>query len=166
MRYGQIRQYDVANGEGIRTSIFVTGCTHCCEGCFNREYQDFGAGQLWTQDETNLLIEYLNNPMINGLTLLGGEPFQNEVELVEIVSEIKKCCDKSIWAYSGYTFEQILEYPQKKELLQLCDVLVDGLFEQAQKDLTLRFRGSRNQRILDVKKSLAENRAVEYFRVE
>ena len=105
MRYGQIRQFDVANGEGIRTSIFVTGCTHCCKGCFNKDYQDFNAGELWTQRETEQVIEFLKDPMVDGLIILGGEPFQNAKELSEIVSQIRASTEKSIWVYSGYTFE-------------------------------------------------------------
>ncbi|MDO5062254.1 MAG: anaerobic ribonucleoside-triphosphate reductase activating protein [Peptostreptococcaceae bacterium] len=163
MRYGQIRQFDIANGEGIRTSIFVTGCTHCCRGCFNKEYQDFDAGMPWTDQETRQVIEYLKDPMIKGLSLLGGEPFQNAVGLAEIVREIKKESPKDIWVYSGYTFEQICADDQMKELLILCDVLVDGLFVEEKKDLRLRFRGSSNQRIIDIAPSLEKGQAVEYI---
>lgn len=162
MRYGQIRQFDVANGEGIRTSIFVTGCTHNCKGCFNKEYQDFSAGEIWTDEETERVIRFLNDPMISGLSLLGGEPFQNAKELSEILREIKGSTDKDIWVYSGYTFEQICKSEEMKNLLILCDVLVDGLFIEEKKDLRLRFRGSSNQRILDVQKSLASGQAIEY----
>ena len=163
MRYGQIRQFDVANGEGIRTSIFVTGCTHCCKGCFNKDYQDFNAGELWTQRETEQVIEFLKDPMVDGLTLLGGEPFQNAKELSEVVSQIRVSTEKSIWVYSGYTFEEICVVREMQGLLELCDVLVDGLFVEEKKDLTMRFRGSSNQRILDVKESLRCKKAVEYI---
>lgn len=163
MRYGQIRQFDVANGEGIRTSIFVTGCTHCCKGCFNKDYQDFNAGELWTQRETEQVIEFLKDPMVDGLTLLGGEPFQNAKELSEVVSQIRVSTEKSIWVYSGYTFEEICAVREMQRLLELCDVLVDGLFVEEKKDLTMRFRGSSNQRILDVKESLRCKKAVEYI---
>ena len=163
MRYGQIRQFDVANGEGIRTSIFVTGCTHCCKGCFNKDYQDFNAGELWTQRETEQVIEFLKDPMVDGLTLLGGEPFQNAKELSEVVSQIRASTEKSIWVYSGYTFEEICVVREMQGLLELCDVLVDGLFVEEKKDLTMRFRGSSNQRILDVKESLRCKKAVEYI---
>lgn len=160
MRYAQIRKYDVANGPGIRTSIFVTGCTHRCPNCFNAEYQDFNFGDIWTEKQTEEIIEYLNDDVVAGLTLLGGEPFQNSLELTKVLNEVKKHTDKSIWAYSGYTFEQIMKDEEKKELLKLCDVLVDGLYIDRLKDLRLKFRGSSNQRIIDVKKSIDEGSIV------
>lgn len=162
MRYGQIRKYDIANGEGIRTSIFVTGCSHKCPGCFNGDYQDFSNGSLWTDEETSLVIDYLKDPSVSGLTLLGGEPMQN-LALTSIVREIKKEVDKNIWIYSGYTFEEILLDKNKLDLLKECDVLVDGLFVEELKDLKLAFRGSSNQRVIDIKKSLEEKRPVLYM---
>lgn len=161
MRYGEIRQYDVANGPGIRTVIFVTGCTHNCKNCFNGEYQDFNYGEIWTENETLKAIKYLNDENVSGLTLLGGEPMQN-LELIEIVKKIKSEVLKPIWVYSGYTFEEIISNEKRCELLELCDVLVDGRFVEEQKDLKLKFRGSRNQRIIDIKKSL-EARKVELY---
>lgn len=161
MRYGEIRQYDVANGPGIRTVIFVTGCTHNCKNCFNGEYQDFNYGEIWTENETLKAIKYLNDENVSGLTLLGGEPMQN-LELIEIVKKIKSEVLKPIWVYSGYTFEEIISNEKRCELLELCDVLVDGRFVEEQKDLKLKFRGSRNQRIIDIKKSL-EARKVESY---
>lgn len=154
MRYAQIRPLEVANGEGIRVSLFVTGCTHRCPECFNEAYQDFNFGQEWTEETTAELIRYLKRPEISGLTLLGGEPMQN-LELTEILREIKNQVQKSIWIYSGYTYEQILSNPARLALLSECDVLVDGLFVAALKDLRLRFRGSSNQRIIDIQSSLA-----------
>ncbi|WBW50748.1 anaerobic ribonucleoside-triphosphate reductase activating protein [Peptoniphilus equinus] len=154
MRYGQIRQFDVANGPGIRTTFFVTGCTHRCPECFNGEYQDFNYGEVWTDTETELVITYLNSDLVDGLTILGGEPFQNTEELLPIVSAIRQATDKSIWIYSGYTFETLVQEPKQRQLLALCDVLVDGLFIHTLKNLRLRFRGSSNQRILDIQKSL------------
>ncbi len=159
MKYGQIRQYDIANGTGIRVSIFVTGCTHHCPDCFNEEYQDFKAGDLWTQEQTDLVIKYLKDPKVDGLTLLGGEPMQN-LELVSIIREIKEQVDKPVWIYSGYTFEQIIADSKKLELLKEGQVLVDGLFQKDLKDLKLKFRGSSNQRIIDIQKSIEENRVV------
>lgn len=161
MRYGQIRKYDVANGSGIRTTIFVTGCTHNCPECFNKEYQDFSAGNLWTEKETQMVIKYLQDSNVRGLTLLGGEPMQN-LELIDILSKIKKKVDKSIWIYSGYTYEEIIKDPKKKELLMMCDVLVDGLFINELKDLKLEFRGSSNQKIIDIEKSLEEDKVILY----
>lgn len=155
MNYGQIRKYDVANGEGIRTSIFVTGCNHHCKGCFNEEYQDFDFGDKWTDKETIEVIEDLKLPEVSGLTLIGGEPMEHPRELKEIVEKIKSEVDKTIWIYSGFTYEKILEDEDKLALLKKCDILVDGLFIEKELDLSLRFRGSRNQRVIDIQKSLA-----------
>lgn len=154
MRYGQIREYDVANGTGIRVTIFVTGCTHNCYNCFNKEYQDFNFGKKWTNKETKQVIKYLKRPEVEGLTILGGEPMQNTKDLIPIVRTIKKEINKPIWVYSGDTLEEILENKSKTELLKECDVLVDGLFVEELKDLRLKFRGSSNQRIIDIKKTL------------
>ncbi|MDU3457990.1 MAG: anaerobic ribonucleoside-triphosphate reductase activating protein [Peptoniphilus sp.] len=160
MNFAQIRKYDVANGPGIRTTIFVTGCTHKCPNCFNEEYQDFNFGNPWTRKETDEVIEDLKLDEVKGLTVLGGEPFQNEVDLLQVLRDIKKEVQKEIWIFSGYTYEEILKDQDKKKLLEECDVLVDGRFVEALKDLSLRFRGSSNQRIIDVKKSLEANKVV------
>ncbi len=160
MNFAQIRKYDVANGPGIRTTIFVTGCTHKCPNCFNEEYQDFNFGNPWTRKETDEIIEDLKLDEVKGLTVLGGEPFQNEVNLLQILRDIKKEVQKDIWIFSGYTYEEILKDQDKKKLLEECDVLVDGRFVEALKDLSLRFRGSSNQRIIDIKKSLEANEVV------
>lgn len=160
MNYGQIRKYDVANGPGIRTSIFVTGCRHKCKGCFNQAYQDFSFGQPWTEKETEEVIGYLKLPEVAGLTLLGGEPMEHPQTLKKIVDEIKTQVSKSIWIYSGFCFEEIVDDPNKFDLLKECDVLVDGLFIEDQLDLRLAFRGSSNQRLIDIKKSLAAGQAV------
>lgn len=160
MNFAQIRKYDVANGPGIRTTIFVTGCTHKCHNCFNEEYQDFDFGDPWTQKETEEVIEDLKLDEVKGLTILGGEPFQNEVDLLQVLRDIKKEVQKDIWIFSGYTYEEILKDEDKKKLLEECDVLVDGRFVEALKDLSLRFRGSSNQRIIDVQKSLESNEVV------
>lgn len=157
MRYGQIRKYDVANGQGIRTTIFVTGCTHKCPDCFNEEYQDFSFGDIWTEKETQEVIGCLEDDLVEGLTILGGEPFQNTKDLLLVVDEIKKHSNKSIWIYSGYTYEALMADEKQKKLLDLCDVLVDGLFIKEKKDLRLHFRGSSNQRIIDLKKSKLGN---------
>jgi len=162
MRYAQIRRYDVANGPGIRTTFFVTGCRHNCYNCFNKEYQDFNYGDIWTDKETREVIDYLKLDEVKGLTILGGEPFQNEIDLCQIIKDIKKETHKDIWIYSGYTFEEILKDENKKNLLKECDVLVDGRFVEKLKDLKLKFRGSSNQRIIDIKKSLEENKIIEF----
>lgn len=163
MNYAQIRKYDVANGPGIRSTIFVSGCTHNCKGCFNKEYQNFKYGKVWTDDETNEIISYLKDDNIAGLTLLGGEPMEHAKDLSQVIRQIKNEIDKDIWIYSGYSYEEILEDEEKYDLLRLCDVLVDGLFVEDLKDLTLRFRGSSNQRIIEIEKSLEEKKIVEYI---
>ena len=162
MNYGQIRKYDIANGVGIRTSIFVTGCTRHCPDCFNEEYQDFHAGKPWTDAETALVISYLKDDNVEGLTLLGGEPMQNAKGLAEVVRAAKAAVGKSTWVYSGYLWEEILADPEKKELLETCDVLVDGPFVAALKNPRLRFRGSANQRVIDIQKSLVAGEIVLY----
>lgn len=160
MRYGQIRRYDVGNGPGIRSSIFVTGCSHKCPGCFNEEYQDFKAGKEWTDQENQLLISYLSDSNVKGLTILGGEPFQNIKGLVDMIKAVKKEVDKEIWIYSGYLFEDLIVREDAWELLSLCDVLVDGLFIEEEKNLKLKFRGSENQRIIDLKQSLTLSKPI------
>lgn len=160
MRYGQIRKYDIANGPGIRTSFFVTGCHLNCKNCFNVDYQDPNFGNIWTDETTNLVISYLSDQNISGLTILGGEPFENTKDLTAIVKSIKDKIDKAIWLYSGHTYENLLKDKENKELLELIDVLVDGPFIEEKKDLTLAFRGSSNQRIIDVRNSLKENKII------
>ena len=164
MRYGQIRKMDIANGPGIRTTIFVTGCTHNCFNCFNKEYQDFNYGNIWTEEQTKQVIEYLSDDNVEGLTILGGEPFQNTNTLIPIVKEIKKHTDKSIWIYSGYVYEYLISKENHKELLSLCNVLVDGLFIEELKDLTLKFKGSSNQRIINLDESFIKEEIIEYYK--
>lgn len=161
MRYGQIRQYDIANGPGIRATVFVTGCSRRCVNCFNEEYQDFNAGSEWTAAETERLISYLQDDTNSGLTLLGGEPMENAKDLLALVQAVRRAVpEKSIWVYSGFLYEEILAQPARKALLEACDVLVDGPFVDALKDPGLYFRGSSNQRIIDVAKSREAGRAV------
>ena len=161
MRYGQIRQYDIANGPGIRATVFGTGCSRRCVNCFNEEYQDFNAGSEWTAAETERLISYLQDDTNSGLTLLGGEPMENAKDLLALVQAVRRAVpEKSIWVYSGFLYEEILTQPARKALLEACDVLVDGPFVDALKDPGLYFRGSSNQRIIDVAKSREAGRAV------
>lgn len=161
MRYGQIRQYDIANGPGIRATVFVTGCSRHCVNCFNEEYQDFNAGSEWTAAETERLISYLQDDTNSGLTLLGGEPMENADDLLELVQAVRRAVpEKSIWVYSGFLYEEILAQPARKALLEACDVLVDGPFVDALKDPGLYFRGSSNQRVIDVAKSREAGKAV------
>lgn len=158
MNYGQIRKYDIANGPGIRTSIFVTGCSLNCKNCFNKDYQNPSFGNPWTEKEDELLISYLSDPNVAGLTILGGEPFENAQGLISLLKKIKT--NKSIWIYSGYTYDYLIKNDDTLELLKLVDVLVDGPFIESMKDLNLYFRGSRNQRIIDVKESLLNDELI------
>lgn len=156
MYYAQIRKFDTANGVGIRSSLFVSGCTHGCKGCFNQDYKHFRYGRMWTKEIEDEFIAHLHNPNVHGVTILGGEPMDQirDYDLLNLLKRIKRETNQNIWIYSGYTFEEILAHPRTRELLKQCDVLVDGPFVQELKSLKLRFRGSSNQRIIDVKKSL------------
>ncbi|MCL1991308.1 MAG: anaerobic ribonucleoside-triphosphate reductase activating protein [Defluviitaleaceae bacterium] len=155
MYYAQIRKYDTANGPGIRSSLFVSGCTHTCKGCFNEAYKDFRYGQPWTKQVEDDFIDMIKSEEIKGVTILGGEPMDqlHDDDLLTFVKRVKTEVGKRIWIYSGYTYEQLLQHDKRRNILSFCDVLVDGLFIFAQKDLRLRFRGSRNQRIIDIGRS-------------
>ena len=163
MKYAKIKKYDVANGPGVRVSIFVSGCNHHCKGCFNKEAWDFNYGQEFTEDTINEILEAMRPNYISGLTLLGGEPFEpiNQKGLLKLVRKVKKeYPEKDIWAYSGYLFDrdiigrQVKQLKETRELLSYIDVLVDGKFVENLKNPNLYFRGSSNQRIIDVKESL------------
>lgn len=160
MNFAQIRQYDVANGPGIRVSLFVSGCTLRCPNCFNQAYQNFHFGQPLTCVQRDRILGYLQEEVISGLTVLGGEPFDSANDLSFFLKEIRQHTDKSIWIYSGYTWEEIILKEDKRALLCCADVLVDGRFIEEEKDLRLRFRGSRNQRIIDVAASFEKGEAV------
>lgn len=162
-RYAQFRSMDVANGVGIRVVLFVSGCRHHCPGCFNELYQNFNYGEIFDEAAERRLLEALDKPQVAGLTLLGGEPMQNP-GLIRVLRKVRETYPmKTIWVYSGYTYEQILEDPARHALVDLCDVLVDGLFVEAERDLKLRFRGSRNQRIIDVAASRSAGAVVLYM---
>lgn len=171
MKYAKIKKCDVANGPGVRVSLFVSGCNHHCKNCFNREAWDFNYGQDFTENEQNEIIEDLKPEYITGLSLLGGEPFErtNQEGLVPLIKKVKQTYpDKKIWCYTGFTFDkQILgEMIEKenrestKEMLNNIDYIVDGRFVEELKNPKLRFRGSSNQRIIDVKKSLEQNQII------
>lgn len=162
MYFGNIKTHDIADGPGVRVSLFVSGCTHHCDECFNPETWDFKYGDEFTQETEDQILTDLDHDYIKGLTLLGGEPFedQNSKVLVPFVNRVRdRFPDKTIWCYSGYTFEEILE-SKSKDLLELLDVLVDGEFKIDLKVLNLRFRGSSNQRIIDVQSSLSSGKIV------
>ena len=171
MNYANIKDFDIANGPGIRISLFVSGCTHHCKGCFNKEAWDFDYGQPFTQETIEQIIQMLKPAYVKGLTLLGGEPFepQNQGAIVELLRRVKaEYPQKSIWAFSGYLFDKDIlsgrlgDWDITKEYLSYLDVLVDGPFIEDKKDLMLRFRGSSNQRLIDVPKSLACGNVVEW----
>lgn len=156
MNYAQIRKFDTANGVGIRSSLFVSGCTHGCPGCFNKDYQHFKYGHAWTKEVEDDFIKHLKNPNVSGVTILGGEPMDQvrDNDLLQLVQRIKSETNQNIWIYSGYTYEELMSHPKTKEILKYCDVLVDGPFIENLKNLKLRFRGSSNQRIIDVVSSM------------
>ena len=165
MYYGNIKKNDIANGKGVRVTLFVSGCTNHCKNCFQPETWNFDYGKPYTKETEDEVIDALKPSHISGLTLLGGEPFEpeNQRELLPFVRNFRALYpNKSVWCYSGYTWEQLtgsVPCPARcevtDELLSLLDVLVDGRFVEAQHDISLRFRGSSNQRLLDVPKSLA-----------
>ena len=156
MNITQIRAHDVANGPGIRVTIFVAGCTHRCPGCFNSQYFSFDAGEVATDQTIDHIIHLAKKDYISGLTVLGGEPLQQVYDktLVTLLHRFKQETGKSVWLFSGYTFEEAIQRKERREILTYCDVLVDGRFDLTQKDVRLRFRGSKNQRIIDVQRSL------------
>lgn len=163
MNYGEIKNCDIANGLGVRVSLFVSGCTHHCKGCFNEETWDFNYGKPFTKEIEDQIIEYLKPDYIQGLSLLGGEPFEkaNQRVLLPFLKRVKKAYpDKTIWCYSGYLLdEELLKESRARceatdEMLSLIDVLVDGEFVEELKDISLKFKGSSNQRVIDLKKTL------------
>ena len=160
MYYAQIRKFDTANGTGIRSTLFVSGCTHKCKGCFNQDYKHFRYGHPWTKEIEDKFIEHIKNPNVHGVMNLGGESMDQvrDNDLKDLVCRIKEETGQNIWIYSGYMFEEIMMYKKTKEILKYCDVLVDGPFIEEQKDLRLRFKGSKNQRIIDVQKTLSEGK--------
>ncbi len=162
MNYAKINKNDIANGIGIRVTLFVSGCTHHCKGCFNQEAWDFDYGNPFTASVEDELLEALSPNYIGGLTLLGGEPMepQNQRALLPFLKRFKeKYPKKTIWCYSGYTFEELTGRSRARcevtdEMLSLIDILVDGRFVEELKDISLRFKGSSNQRIIDLKPTL------------
>ena len=172
MYYGNIKKYDIADGEGVRVTLFVSGCTNACEGCFQPETWDFHYGQEYTEETEKEILEALGEEFIEGLTLLGGEPFEpeNQRELVKLLKKVKEVYPaKTIWSYTGFVYDKDLLEGQRKhtevtdEMLSYLDVLVDGPFMIAKKNIRLKFRGSENQRVIDMKKTLAENKVVLYL---
>ena len=162
MHYGEIKPCDIANGIGVRVSIFVSGCTNRCKGCFNKQTWDFCYGEEYTRQTEDRLIELLRPDYISGLTLLGGEPFEpeNQRELVKLTERVRReLPGKTVWCYSGFTYEQLKTDGEHcrcevtDRLLDTLDVLVDGKFVEEKKNIRLKFRGSENQRIIDMVKT-------------
>lgn len=171
MHYGNIKNYDIADGEGVRVTLFCSGCTNRCEGCFQPETWDFCYGKEYTKKTEDQLIQMLTNPNIQGLTLLGGDPFEpsNQRTLITLLRRVKQeLPTKDVWAYTGFVYEQDLLEGQRKhtevtdEMLSYIDVLVDGPFVIDQKDISLYFRGSTNQRVIDMPKTLKSGNVVIY----
>lgn len=160
MKYAQIRKFDVANGVGIRTSLFVSGCHFHCKGCFNEEYQSFDYGTEYDKSIMQKFIDLGKNDNVAGYSILGGEPLDqlNDDWLLITVQEIKRQTNKSIWLWTGFTFESLNE--KQREIVKYIDVLVDGQFVEERKNLNLLFRGSDNQRIIDVQKTLRKKMIV------
>lgn len=168
MNYAAIYESDCANGTGCRTSFFVSGCTHHCKGCFNEKAWDFNYGKPYTQGTEDYLIKTLEPAYIDGISVLGGEPMElaNQKAILPLLRRVK-AMGKTIWIYSGYTLEELMDPenkrchgPHTQEILSLADILVDGEFILEKKNLSLRFRGSENQRILDLPQSRAQKRPI------
>ena len=168
MNYGAIKKCDIANGVGVRTVLFVSGCTHHCKGCFQPETWNFDYGERYTKETEDVIIESLRPDYVDGITLLGGEPFEpeNQRELVKLLRRIKKeLPQKTVWSFSGYTYEELTGDSRAvcevtNEMLSMLDVLVDGEFVEAKRNISLRFRGSENQRLIDMNKTRKEGKIV------
>ena len=168
MNYGAIKKCDIANGVGVRTVLFVSGCTHHCKGCFQPETWNFDYGERYTKETEDEIIESLRPDYVDGITLLGGEPFEpeNQRELVKLLRRIKKeLPQKTVWSFSGYTYEELTGDSRAvcevtNEMLSMLDVLVDGEFVDAKRNISLRFRGSENQRLIDMNKTRKEGKIV------
>lgn len=163
MNYAKIRKFDVSNGPGVRATLFVSGCTNKCEGCFNKELQDFNYGEKWTKDVEDKFIKQIMNPNIVGVNILGGEPMDQtrDKDLYYLLKRIKLETNKSIWLWSGYLYEDILKSSSKSDILENVDVLIDGRFELDKRNISLKYRGSSNQRIIDVIKSREADKIIE-----
>jgi anaerobic ribonucleoside-triphosphate reductase activating protein len=186
MRYNQIRECDIANGEGIGTALFVQGCHFKCNNCFNKDTWDFNGGKEWTQEIEDKFIELASRPYIKRISILGGEPLANENldGVLNLVNRIRLLMpDKNIWLYTGYTWEQIMNYKtsfkkvidtsndeilydyymfQRKQIISQCNILIDGKYIDKLRDTTLKWRGSTNQRVINVQESLKQNKVVLY----
>lgn len=184
MRYAQIRSMDISNGEGVGVSLFVQGCDRHCFNCFNSETWDFNGGKEWTEEAKNKFMELIDRPYIRRISVLGGEPLaeQNLDEVLSLIKEIRiSFPEKTIWLYTGFCWNDIMcsfaglqadcvvldkkdteAWEKRKKIISNVNVLVDGEYIDEQKDLTLKWRGSKNQHVIDVKQSLAQNKVILY----
>ncbi len=178
MRYAQIRSMDVSNGEGVGVSLFVQGCTFHCKNCFNSETWDFNGGKEWTEETKEKLIGLIARPYIKRVSILGGEPLakQNLDDVLKLIKEIRiSFPKKNIWLYTGYDFQQIFRGESKclsqeglndfkrRGIIKLCDIVIDGRYIDSKRDVTLAYRGSKNQRVIDVQKTLTQGKIVLYL---
>lgn len=177
MRYSSMRNLDISNGEGVGVSLFVQGCPFHCFGCFNSDTWDFNGGKEWTEKTKNKFMKLIDRPYIKRISFLGGECLaeQNLDEILSLIKQVRNSFpEKTIWLYTGYSYSEIfrgqslclsqegLNNFKRREIIKLCNIVVDGEYIDEQKDLTLRWRGSKNQRVIDVKQSLAQNKMVLY----
>ena len=175
MRYASMRNLDISNGEGVGVSLFVQGCPLHCKNCFNSDTWDFNGGKEWAEESKNKFLKLIDRPYIKRVSFLGGEPLaeQNVDGILSLIQEIRSTFpDKTIWLYTGYNFTELINRPKyplcengeikflQQAIIKLCDVIVDGRYIDEQKDITLNFRGSKNQRIIDVQKSLNSDEVV------
>lgn len=163
MYYSGIKEFDISNGPGIRTSLYVSGCTHHCKGCFNKETWDFNNGVPYTLETEDYIIDQLKER--DGLSLLGGDPFDNlkDLDLYDLIARVRKeYPDKTIWCWTGYTYEEIIKDKDLYNFFSLLDVVVDGRFVESRKDIKLKFKGSTNQRVINVKESMETGSCVIY----
>lgn len=162
MNVSGINFESIADGEGVRVVVFISGCLHNCKGCHNPASHSFTAGQPFTSDLQDKIVAYIKNtPFISGLTLSGGDPMYSAEELIPFVQKLRsEVVGVTVWIYSGFLYEEIKQNEEMAELLQQCDVLVDGEFVLEQRDITLAYKGSQNQRIIDVQKSITDNKII------
>lgn len=166
MNYAKIKHFDIANGERVRTSLFVSGCQFHCDECFNQEAWDYNHGTLFTTETENHILSTLQSSYVNGLSILGGDPLWQDEEgiaqLTHLVEQVK-LIGKTVWIWSGFTWEQLPSLSKtKQKLIKLCDVMIDGKYDKNLRDLKLKWRGSSNQRIIDIQKSLKNKKLVLY----
>ena len=162
MRYAQLRRYDISNGPNIRATLFVSGCTHNCKGCFNKDYQDFNYGKEWTSITETVFLHYVEDSKVKGVNILGGEPLQQTMDnsLADLLAKIKENTNKPIWLWTGYKLEDVINNTKVLNILQYVDVLIDGKFEEDRKDLNLMYKGSANQRVINLTKTFEKGEIV------